>query len=161
MLLRTTPPAASDADSVRFPVADQARSRVRREDVATAPPLKTVVLTGSMVSGARKIRSPAPRTDGWMRRRYSSIRPVSTSDRANRAPPWASRYPPERSYSSRVMASARSPAAIVVSPQSADASESENTTLGISFIGLANGVDGDAGRRSTLPNRIRSCPARK
>jgi hypothetical protein len=32
---------------------------------------------------------------------------------------------------SRVMASARSPAAIVVSPQSADASESENTTLGI------------------------------
>lgn len=39
------------------------------------------------------------------------------------------------------MASARSPAAIVVSPQSADASESENTTLGISFIGLANGPE--------------------
>ncbi len=37
------------------------------------------------------------------------------------------------------MASARSPAAIVVSPQPADASESENTTLGIPFIGLANG----------------------
>jgi hypothetical protein len=39
------------------------------------------------------------------------------------------------------MASARSPAAIVVSPQSADASESENTTLGISFIGLADGPE--------------------
>jgi hypothetical protein len=32
------------------------------------------------------------------------------------APPWASRYPPERSCLSRVMAPARSPAAIVVSP---------------------------------------------
>jgi hypothetical protein len=40
---------------------------------------------------------------------------------------------------SRVTASARSPVAIVVSGQSADASEFENTTLGISFIGLANG----------------------
>jgi hypothetical protein len=39
------------------------------------------------------------------------------------------------------MASARSPEAIVVSPQSADASEFENTTLGISFIGLANGPE--------------------
>ena len=35
----------------------------------------------------------------------------------------------------RVTASARSPVAIVVSPQSADVSEFENTTLGISFIG--------------------------
>ena len=76
-----------------------------------------------------------------MTRRYSSIKPVSTSDRANRVPPWASRYPPERSCLSRVMASARSPAAIVVSPQSADVSEFENTTLGISFIGLANGPE--------------------
>jgi len=58
-----------------------------------------------------------------------------------RAPPWASRYLPERSCLSRVMASARSPAAIIVSPQSADASESEKTTLGISFIGVANGPD--------------------
>ena len=33
---------------------------------ATAPPLKTVVLIGSMMSGARKIRSPAPRTAGRM-----------------------------------------------------------------------------------------------
>ncbi len=48
----------------------------------------------------------------------------------------ASRYPSERSCLSRVMAAARSPAAIVVSPQSADASEFENTTLGISFIGF-------------------------
>jgi hypothetical protein len=39
------------------------------------------------------------------------------------------------------MASARSPAPIVVSPQPADASESENMTLGISFIGLANGPE--------------------
>ena len=39
------------------------------------------------------------------------------------------------------MASARSPLAIVVSPQSADVSEFENTTLGISFIGAANGPD--------------------
>jgi hypothetical protein len=54
---------------------------------ATAPPLKAMVLIGSMVSGAMKIRSPAPRTTGWMTRRYSSIKPVSTSDRANRAPP--------------------------------------------------------------------------
>ncbi len=92
---------------------------------ATAPPLKAVVLTGSMVSGARKIRSPASTTAGWMRRRYSSIKPVSTSDRANRAPPWASRYPSECSCLSRVMASARSPAAIVASPQPADASESD------------------------------------
>jgi hypothetical protein len=51
-----------------------------------------------------------------MRRRYSSIKPVSTSDRANRAAPWASRYPTERSCLSRVLASARFPAAIVVSP---------------------------------------------
>ena len=86
-----------------------------------------------------KSRSPSPRTTGWTTRRYSSIKPVSTSDRANRAPPWASRYPSERSCLSRVTAAARSPVAIVVSPQSADASESENTTLGISFIGAANG----------------------
>ena len=39
------------------------------------------------------------------------------------------------------MASARSPAAIVVSAQSAEPSELENTTLGISFIGLANGPE--------------------
>ena len=39
------------------------------------------------------------------------------------------------------MAAVRSPVAIVVSPQSADTSESEKTTLGISFIGLANGPD--------------------
>ena len=39
----------------------------------------------------------------------------------------------------RVTASARSPVAIVVSGQSAEASEFENTILGISFIGLANG----------------------
>jgi hypothetical protein len=32
---------------------------------ATAPPLKTVVLTGSLVSGVRKIRSPAPEMAGW------------------------------------------------------------------------------------------------
>jgi hypothetical protein len=40
-----------------------------------------------------------------------------------------------------VMASTRSPAAISVSPQPADLSEFENTTLGISFIGLANGPE--------------------
>ena len=108
---------------------------------ATAPPLKTVVLTGSMVSGAVKSRSPAPRTAGWMTRRYSSIKPVSTSDRANRVPPWASRYPAERSCLSRVTAVARSPVAISVSPQPAEVSEFENTTLGISFIGLANGPE--------------------
>jgi len=33
---------------------------------ATAPPLKTVVLIGSTVSGARKIRSPAHGTAGWI-----------------------------------------------------------------------------------------------
>jgi hypothetical protein len=38
-----------------------------------------------------------------------------------------------------VTASARSPVTIVVSSQSAAVSESENTILGISFIGLANG----------------------
>src|SRR4051794_18205358 len=108
---------------------------------ATAPPLKTVGLIDSMVSGAVKSRSPAPTTTGWMTRRYSSIRPVATSDRANRGPPWASRYPPERSCLSRVTASVRSPAAISVSPQSADASELENTTLGISFIASANGPE--------------------
>src|SRR4051812_22560337 len=37
-----------------------------------------------------------------MTRRYSSIKPVLTSNRANRVPPWASRYPPERSCLSRV-----------------------------------------------------------
>jgi hypothetical protein len=36
------------------------------------------------------------------------------------------------------MASARSPVAISVSPQSADLSEVEKTILGISFIALAN-----------------------
>ena len=40
-----------------------------------------------------------------------------------------------------LMAVARSPMAIVISPQSADASESENTTSGISFIGLAKGPE--------------------
>jgi hypothetical protein len=39
------------------------------------------------------------------------------------------------------MASAKSPAAISVSPQSADVGVSENTTLGISFIGLGNGPE--------------------
>ena len=39
------------------------------------------------------------------------------------------------------MASARSPVAISVSPQSADVSEFENTTLGISFIALPNGPE--------------------
>ena len=45
------------------------------------------VLIGSMVSGAVRIRWPAPSTTGWTTRRYSSIKPVSTSDRANRTPP--------------------------------------------------------------------------
>jgi hypothetical protein len=49
------------------------------------------------------------------------------------------------------MAAARSPVAIVVSPQSADVSESENTTLGISFIGLANGPEA---RASTWPTPV-------
>src|SRR6476646_4505346 len=133
------------------PVADIGRDHgCAAKTWATAPPLKTVVLIGSMVSGATKIRSPAPRTTGWTTRRYSSIKPVSTSDRANRAPQWASRYPSERSCLSRVMAAARSPAAIVVSPQSADESESENTTLGISFIGLANGPEA-LGQKSAHP----------
>lgn len=50
-----------------------------------------------------------------------------------------SRYPPERSCLSRVTASASSPVATVVSGQSGDVSEFENTTVGMSFIGLANG----------------------
>ena len=89
---------------------------------ATAPRLNAVVLIGSMVSGVSKSRAPPPRTTGCTTSRYSSIRPVATSDRANRVPPSASRYPPERSCLSRVTASARSPVAIVVSGQSADAS---------------------------------------
>ena len=40
--------------------------------------------------------------------------------------------------------------AIVVSPQSADASEFENTTLGISFIGLANGPEAP-GQKAAQP----------
>ena len=51
---------------------------------ATAPPLKAVVLIGSMVSGAVKSCSPEPRTTGWMTRRYSSIKPDLTSDREPR-----------------------------------------------------------------------------
>jgi hypothetical protein len=43
---------------------------------ATAPPLKAVVLIGSIVSGAVKSRSPAPKTTGWTTRRYSSIKPI-------------------------------------------------------------------------------------
>ena len=39
----------------------------------------------------------------------------------------------------RVTAAATSPRAIVAGPQSAEVSESENTTFGISFIGGANG----------------------
>jgi hypothetical protein len=39
------------------------------------------------------------------------------------------------------MAAAGSPVAIVVSSQSAEVSEFENTTLGISFIGSANGPE--------------------
>ena len=38
-----------------------------------------------------------------------------------------------------MIASVRSPETIVVSAQSADFREFENTTLGMSFIGLANG----------------------
>ena len=109
---------------VRLLVSDRARSRVRGEDVGDGSALKTVVLIDSMVSGAVKIRWPAPRITGWMTSRYSSIKPVSTSDRAKRVPPWASRYPSEeRCRLSRLMASTRSPVAISVSPQSADVSE--------------------------------------
>jgi hypothetical protein len=77
------------------PVAESVRSRLpigldhgcAAKTWATAPPLNTVVLVGAMVSGARKSRSPAPRKTGWTTRRYSSIRPVWTSDRAKRTPP--------------------------------------------------------------------------
>src|SRR5690349_9420644 len=100
-----------------------------------------MAVIGLMVNGVLKSRSPAPRTTGWTTRRYSSIRPVWTSDRAKRVPPWASRYPSGRSCLSRVTAAARSPVAISVSLQSADVSEFEKTTLGISFIGLANGPE--------------------
>ncbi len=44
-----------------------------------------------------------------------------------------------RSCLRRVTGVARSSRAIVAGPQSAAASASENTTLGISFIGWANG----------------------
>ena len=58
----------------------EVRSGMRREDVATAPPLKAVVLIGSMVSGAVKSRSPEPRTTGWRRggtHRSSRSRPAT------------------------------------------------------------------------------------
>ena len=60
---------------------------LRREDVGDGSAAEGGGAHGSMVSGALKSRSPAPRTTGWTTRRYSSIKPVSTSDRANRAPP--------------------------------------------------------------------------
>jgi hypothetical protein len=49
---------------------------------ATAPLLNAVVLIGSMERGAVKSGSPVPSTTGRTTRRYSSIKPVSTSDRA-------------------------------------------------------------------------------
>src|SRR5271168_71057 len=90
----------------RSPVADQARSRVRREDVGDGSAAEDG--GAHRLDGERREEDPLARTqDGRvMRRRYSSIKPVLTSDRANRAPPWASRYPSERSRLSRVMASA-------------------------------------------------------
>ena len=70
-----------------YPVSSRFDQGCTPKTWATAPPLKAVVLIGSMVSGAVKSCSPEPRTTGWMTRRYSSIKPVLTSDRANRAPP--------------------------------------------------------------------------
>ena len=70
-------------------------------------PARSPVLTGSTVSGAVKSRSPTLRMTRWMTRRYSSIRPDWTSERANRTPPWASRYPSGRSCLSRATAAAR------------------------------------------------------
>ena len=49
---------------------------------------------------------------------------------SDRTPPCASRYPPERSCFRRATASARSPVAIVVSPQSADVSDSRTAPWG-------------------------------
>lgn len=46
-----------------------------------------------------------------------------------------------RDSPSRVTASVKSPETIVASAQSADGSEAENTTSGMSFIGLANGPE--------------------
>jgi hypothetical protein len=74
----------------------------------------------------------------WTARRYSSIKPVSASDRANRARRGRQVAAGPLALEPRD-GSVRSPAAIVVSSQSADVSELENTILGISFIGLANG----------------------
>src|SRR5687768_7405902 len=130
------PPCPSNsemtASAPRLPI--RARSRVRCEDVGDGSAAEdggTHRFDGERCGEEQLARA---QNDGMDNRRYSSINPVSTSDRANRVPPWASRYPPERSCLSRVMASARSPAAIVVLPQSADLSEFENTTFGISFI---------------------------
>ena len=81
---------------------------------------------------------------GWSpppTKRQDNLRHDATRVLANRAPPWARRYPSEPSCLSRVTASVRSPLAIVVSAQSADVSEFENTTFGISFIGFANGPE--------------------
>lgn len=50
----------------------------------------------------------------------------------------------------RVTAAARSPRTIVAGPQSAEASELENTTLGISFIGWANGPAAPGQERAHL-----------
>ena len=71
----------------RSPVAGQARSRPPRGDVTDGSAAEDI--GAHRLDGERREEDPLARTQSgrWMRRRYSSIRPVATSDRANRAPP--------------------------------------------------------------------------
>src|ERR1700751_3889977 len=116
---RAADPRVLARDGYSGQVLERCRGRAAKT-WATAPRLKTVVLIGSMVSGAMK--SPLARAQNDRMDNQAGLvdKPGSTSQRAKRTPPSASRYPSERSCLSRVMASARSPVAIVVSPQSAD-----------------------------------------
>src|SRR5262249_24252959 len=66
--------------------------------------------------------------------------------------------PVGRSCLRRLTPVARSPRAIVVGPQSAAVSESENTILGISFIGWANGPA--APRQNPAPRAEGAAPMR-
>ena len=68
-------------------VTDRARLQTRREDVSNGSAAQR--RGGRRLDRVRRAEEPlpAPRTTGWTTRRYSSISPVWTSERANRAPP--------------------------------------------------------------------------
>jgi hypothetical protein len=120
-------------------VGDRARSRVRREDVADGSAAEGI--GADRLDGERGGEEPLAGTkDDGVDDQAVLIDQAGLDQRSGE---------PCTALSEQVTAGllllesrdrfSRSPEAIVVSAQSADSRESENTTLGMSFIGLANG----------------------